>query len=275
MGDLGTLLRESRERLGISLEKAETDTRIRYRFLAALEDEDYDALPGRVYVKGFLKTYASYLGLDAAHVVDLYNASLGTQSAEATRDVPLVEVPIERPRDLRPLITVLAMVAVVLVLVAGYVRAPWRAWLGLEPPAVLATATPTAEPSPTQAPEQTAAPTATPRPTATTTPQTTEAPTRTPIPGGQVIVTLVVTGRSWVQIVADGEVAYSGLLEDETREWSATERIVARIGNAGAVNVTVNGEALGTLGAAGEVVVQEWLAEGVAGPAAPSSTPAS
>jgi len=250
MGDLGDLLREARENKGLSLEQAEADTRIRYKFLAALENEEYASLPGAVYVKGFLKTYAIYLGLDPKHVVGLYSAVAGHQETQKSPAVPLVAVPMQEARPLRPFVIGLAVVAVLLLLAAAYVRLPWRDWLGLT--------TPTVQPSPT--PTATVAPTSTPKPLPPTATPTAE-PVLTPAPSGEIRVQFVVTGRSWVQIVVDGEVAYSGLLEDETREWAGSQKILARLGNAGAVDVTVNGEHVGFLGGAGEVVVQEWAAQ--------------
>jgi len=247
MGDLGNLLREARENKGLSLEQAEAATRIRYKFLAALENEDYSALPGAVYVKGFLKTYATYLGLDPKQVVGLYAAMTGLRETPQTPAVPLVAVPMEEARSLRPFIIGLAAVAAALLLAVVYVRLPWRGWLGLT--------TPTVQPSPTA----TVAPTATPTPLPTVT--ITPGPVSTPTTLGEIHVQFVVTGRSWVQIVVDGQVTYSGLLENETREWAGTQKILARLGNAGAVDVTVNGQHVGFLGGAGEVVVQEWAAQ--------------
>ncbi len=260
MGDLGNLLRDAREKKSLSLEQVEADTRIRYKFLVALEDEDYGALPAPAYVRGFLKTYAAYLGLDPQQVLALYDASRGASGNAQLPSLPLVEVPMEGRRSLWPIVMGLAVVAGILLLAAAVVRTPWRSWLGLVP--ATPTATPTAEP--------TATPTPRPTPTLTPLPSPTE-PTATPAPGVGVRVQFVVTGRSWVQIVADDAVAYAGLLENETREWEAARKIVARIGNAGAVDVTVNGQHLGFLGGANQVVVGEWLAEGVS--PTPTATP--
>jgi len=52
----------------------DADTHIRSRYLKALEDERFDVLPGTAYVRGFLRTYAEYLGLDADPFVEEYNA---------------------------------------------------------------------------------------------------------------------------------------------------------------------------------------------------------
>ena len=65
MGQLGDLLRGTREAKGLSLEQVEQDTRIRRKLLEALEQEAYEELPAPVFVKGFLRNYAMLLGLDA------------------------------------------------------------------------------------------------------------------------------------------------------------------------------------------------------------------
>src|SRR5687768_10574464 len=69
---IGAALREERERQGLTLEDLEARTKIRTRYLRALENEDWDILPGPAYVRGFLRTYASTLGLDAEDLVDDY-----------------------------------------------------------------------------------------------------------------------------------------------------------------------------------------------------------
>ena len=62
---LGDILRQRRESKGITLEQAAEDTRIREKFLGALESGDHHALPGAVYTKGFLRNYAEYLDLSS------------------------------------------------------------------------------------------------------------------------------------------------------------------------------------------------------------------
>ena len=69
MARLGEMLRAQREKKGITLEQAASDTRIREKFLKALEDSDYQTLPGTVYTKGFLRNYAEYLELDTEEMV--------------------------------------------------------------------------------------------------------------------------------------------------------------------------------------------------------------
>src|SRR5438093_13633078 len=77
MSRLGEQLRAQRERKGITLEQAAGDTRIREKFLKALEDGDYQALPGPVYTRGFLRNYAEYLDLETDELVMLYHHESG------------------------------------------------------------------------------------------------------------------------------------------------------------------------------------------------------
>ncbi|HEX2221284.1 MAG TPA: helix-turn-helix domain-containing protein [Candidatus Limnocylindria bacterium] len=89
---LGDVLRNAREAREIDLESAERDTRIRSRYLSALERSEYRALPGSVYTTGFLRTYATYLGLDADEMLDLYRLEtgpVGRRAADAPEPTPL------------------------------------------------------------------------------------------------------------------------------------------------------------------------------------------
>jgi cytoskeletal protein RodZ len=74
---LGEQLRAQRERKGITLEQAAGDTRIREKFLKALEDADYRILPGPVYTRGFLRNYAEYLDLETDELLTLYHHESG------------------------------------------------------------------------------------------------------------------------------------------------------------------------------------------------------
>jgi len=83
---LGDVLRAAREAKGIDLARVERETKIRTRYLSALEHGDYAELPGAVYTKGFLRNYGTFLGLDPEYLVDLYH--LETDGAVAKRPSP-------------------------------------------------------------------------------------------------------------------------------------------------------------------------------------------
>ena len=74
MFEIGTSLREARLRQGLDFPELEQATKIRGKYLRALEDEEFDLLPAQTYVKGFLRAYADYLGLDGQLYVDEYNS---------------------------------------------------------------------------------------------------------------------------------------------------------------------------------------------------------
>ena len=94
---IGETLREARQDAGIQLDEVERTIRIRGRYLAALENEEWDVLPGEAYVRGFLHSYGDYLGLDGAELVDRYDRLEVRAEPE-----PSVEVPFEPPRPMGP-----------------------------------------------------------------------------------------------------------------------------------------------------------------------------
>ena len=103
----------ARERKGVDLYRAERDTKIRARYLGALERGDYKELPGAVYTKGFLRNYALYLGLDPDDVLDQWRRERG----DARDAAPVIAVPrpIAAPRQgltFSPSIVVVALLTV-------------------------------------------------------------------------------------------------------------------------------------------------------------------
>ncbi|HEY5708868.1 MAG TPA: helix-turn-helix domain-containing protein [Solirubrobacterales bacterium] len=73
---IGAILREARMRRGIELSEVEAVTRIRPGYLRAIESEDWEALPGGVYARGFIRTYATFLGLDGDRLAAEYRESV-------------------------------------------------------------------------------------------------------------------------------------------------------------------------------------------------------
>ncbi|MGH2406648.1 MAG: helix-turn-helix domain-containing protein [Candidatus Limnocylindrales bacterium] len=117
---LGELLLAARERKGVDLYRAERDTKIRAKFLAALEHGEFRDLPGAVYTKGFLRNYAIYLGLDPEAVLTRWKSEVGeTRRQEATIVVPRLDAP--RGLTITRGIVVTAILAIGVLAFAGYI----------------------------------------------------------------------------------------------------------------------------------------------------------
>lgn len=301
---LGKWLRQAREAQRLSLADVEEVTRIRQKYLAALEAGRWEEMPNEVVGRGFLRNYARFLGLDPQEALDRLRgrepsppSEPAAPSLERERpsepvrppEVPVTEV---RPADYElleeelfeprrvPWLKWLGQALVVLVLLAvGF--GSWAYWnnpyllasVGLLPPTPTPTPTSTLSPTPqviriTATPTPTHTPTITPtstatatlRPTRTPTPTPTVTPTIRPTPAEGLEVFVHVTDRCWMEVYADGQEAFVGLIEPgEDQAWQAQERIQMTIGNAGGAEITVNGERLGFLGERDEVVRVAWV----------------
>ena len=126
MFEIGNSLREARERQGLGYPEIELATKIRAKYIRALEEEDFTAIPGDAYIRGFLRTYADYLGLDSDVYVDEYASRFITSWRDELpprpqrRRVRTRERPIER----RAVLLVLAGIVVVTALVFAAWRIP-------------------------------------------------------------------------------------------------------------------------------------------------------
>ena len=138
---IGRSLREARVARGLALETIEGRTKIRARYLSALEDERFGELPGEAYARGFLRTYADHLGLDGHELLAQYRARARAQEEAAV--VPRPQRPYE-PRRIGP---ALAGLAAAVALVVSSLAA-WQ--LGDEPGTGVAEA-PSATPPPARA----------------------------------------------------------------------------------------------------------------------------
>jgi cytoskeleton protein RodZ len=122
--EIGNSLREARERQGLGYPEIELATKIRAKYIRALEEEDFTSIPGDAYIRGFLRTYADYLGLDSDVYVDEYASRFITSWRDELpprpqrRRVRTRERPIER----RAVLIVFAG----LVVVTALIFAAWQ-----------------------------------------------------------------------------------------------------------------------------------------------------
>ena len=145
MFEIGSSLREARTRQGLDFNEMEFRTKVRAKYLRALEAEQFDQLPGHTYIKGFLRTYADSLGMDGQLYVDEYNSRFVAGDDEQplqTRRVPTQSRRHRQHRESR--LVVIAVIAIVLL--TSLVIAAWKFGGPTEPQVqgvnVPATATP-------------------------------------------------------------------------------------------------------------------------------------
>jgi cytoskeleton protein RodZ len=124
MFDIGSSLREARLRQDLDFPELEERTKIRPKYLRALEDERFDILPAPTYVRGFLRSYAESLGLDGQPFVDEYNSRFTVGEEDAPLRARRVPAP---RRDRGPRESRMAAVALVAIAIAtALVIAAWR-----------------------------------------------------------------------------------------------------------------------------------------------------
>ena len=119
MARLGEALRQQREHMGVTMQQAAEDTRIREKFLQAIESGDYQSLPGSVYTKGFLRNYAQYLNLDPEEMLALYTGERG--SADPARTFAPMRPLVKRSFIFTPTVLVPVVVLAGIVLFLGYI----------------------------------------------------------------------------------------------------------------------------------------------------------
>jgi cytoskeletal protein RodZ len=212
--DIGSSLREARARQGLDFPELEQRTKIRPKYLRALEDERFDILPAPTYVRGFLRSYADALGLDGQPFVDEYNSRFAVGDEDAVvraRRVPPPRRDRGRP-DRESRIAVLALVAIAIV--TALVIAAWRF------------GGPDGEAVPGLAPQEQVAPRG-----------RTLAPTR--------LVVHAWAGDSWMEVRAGsaaGRLLYSGTLEKGQRKRFDGRRLHLALAKPTNVSLRVNGD---------------------------------
>jgi hypothetical protein len=123
--EIGSSLREARTRQGLDFNEMEFRTKVRAKYLRALEAEQFDQLPGHTYIKGFLRTYADSLGMDGQLYVDEYNSRF--VSGEDERPLRTHRAPVTNRRTRSSRESRLVVIAVTaIILLTALVIAAWK-----------------------------------------------------------------------------------------------------------------------------------------------------
>ncbi len=233
---IGERLRYAREARGLTLGAVESLTRIRAVYLQALEDEQFDRLPGPAYTRGYLRTYALALGIPANELVEMYPGAFGTSPRPVFTTSP-AQIPIRPttpPSRLRRLVMYIGGTAVTVILVLGFIGYQQLRQFAQPVPPLPSTpsvdsAQPPAKPAPAALPEA--------KPSVIPVPQTAAS--------GGVELALVASGTSWLNVVADGTEVFQGFVQaGDAPVWRAQQRLTIRVGNMDAVTLRVNGQLL-------------------------------
>lgn len=255
MGSFGDKLRREREMRGITLAEMSESTKISTRHLESLEKEEFASLPGGVFNKGFVRAYAHFLGIDEDEAVADY-AAIANEAPPAEDKFPL-DIHEEPNRELNPRKSnfplIFALAALVGILI-GY--SAWSKNKKIHPSiqeTVSAATTVTQEPAPPISANQRPAPN-----------QNSQVPTAKNVsadvpaaikvkPEHTFSVLIKAKEDSWISVIADGKMVAQGVLtQNRHKVIRAAKEITLRTGNAGGIELSHNGKALGPVGSESE-----------------------
>jgi cytoskeleton protein RodZ len=261
-GTFGESLKREREMRGVTLEEISAATRIAARFLRAIENEQWEQLPGGVFNRGFVRAVARYLGLDEENIVAEY--------ALAVDDRPTVPVWTGRPPAVppdQPWLRMALAAMVVVALVAGSWFATrrilaWRAARRAGRSAGMSAAAPASMPrfspvdaaaAPSSGPAPDAALESVPGAGAATVPANSAAAAASPENPVLLVLKVEAGKKTKVTIEADTDQLFSGTLKaGENRVFSAKDRFDVSARDAGSLSLELNGKTLAPIGPPGK-----------------------
>jgi cytoskeleton protein RodZ len=265
MNSVGNTLRTERLRLGLKLEELAAETKVAQHFLDAMENDQFDRLPGRFFAVSFLRQYAHALGLEEDELIVSFQQGL------AAVPEPLPALPPRRPwfrlpEVLTPLWLAAGMLGVV-GLYSWWHTGQWTASGAVEVMSSKGSADRVASEPAVVARSAERAPL----------PAAAGVPADVPGRPGVMRVAFGATEPVWMSVSSDGVQTYSGTLQgQQSKEFSASRVIRALVGNVGAVAIFLNGKPIPLNGKHGEVQMLELTAAGarvVTRTPAPQPTP--
>ena len=236
---MGAYLRAARTEQRISLERAAQDTKIKADFLMRMESDEFDFI-APAYARGFLRSYARFLGLDDGPFLEEFDRRYGTKPVDTVQMVAADRGKTKKVRDHTPfsrwtiLLVLIAGVLLALGLIGYFAPQPAR-----ERGARVADRTESPSPTPSKERKK-ASPTPTPSPTPTT--------TDVFFSDGIELTVEAVEGDCWVDIDADGADLFAETLTaGETETFEAEDEMIVVLGAPGNIELTLNGEDFGEI----------------------------
>ncbi len=240
MFEIGTTLREARVRRKLTLQQVEEDTKIRVKYLQAMENEDFDIMPGKAYVKGFLHTYATYLGLDATIILDEYRSRLMPRDEhQPFSGSSVIGKPhSHRRRNTLAFIAVVCLLVLAVIVVLGYTGGP------VNEPTVKTSALGLGSPSPSVKPSV--------------------KPTVTPTVATDIVRVSAAKGDCWFEArkgSSTGTVMYAGLLQRGKTKVLHAATLWLRLGAPAAVSIRAGTKRLPALTGTGplDVIIEDGV----------------
>jgi cytoskeletal protein RodZ len=242
MSTLGIRLRELREAKGVSLDDIARSTRVGRRHLEALETDSWAELPAPVFVKGFIRAYCDFLDASPDEALGVYREATGESAKPERVQSILRSGPSRRAGPL--------VISLVLFIALGASLFALRLGLKSSPPSAPATSA-SARGDTASVPSSASIPAAT-APVTQTQPVPVSAADAKPAAQRLVIHAVEPT---WIRVqVDDGQVSEELLPAGAGREWTAARRFVLTVGNAGGLEIDLNGKRMPILGARGAVI---------------------
>jgi len=219
---IGRLLRAARTERGVPLEKASKDTKITQKYLKAIEDEQFSFIPGEVVLKGFIRIYADYLGVESKVLI--------TELSKKPKKEPVIEevkpAAVKKQADLKPYIKVLLM-AVSAVIAAAFIVVLLRS-------VVLVTIRQVDKASLG-------------KPAAVKSAQ------------GKIEVQAQFLQKTWTLVLSDGKLVFKDIVPaGRTITWKANNKLLIKAGNAAGIRLISGGKVVMDPGSPGQVVTKEF-----------------
>ncbi|MGA2096572.1 MAG: helix-turn-helix domain-containing protein [Candidatus Acidiferrum sp.] len=244
-GTFGERLKREREMREVSLNEVTKATRIGPRFLEALENEEWDKLPGGVFNRGFVRAIARFLGLDEENLLAEYDLAHGEPSLPTPQPY---ENKIPRPPIWVPMLALLGLLAVLGGLIAGGMYG-WRRFVAYR--------------AAKRAPASSLTPSSSPESGTIVASAAASAPSSAPNGSASLPLDLSIStsAATHVRVVADGIILVDGdLLAGENHHFAASQQFEVTAGDSSAVLLELNGQAMppiGTPGASGTIVLSQ------------------
>jgi cytoskeletal protein RodZ len=272
--EIGKQLRERRELISLTIDEVERHTHLRSVFVKVLEEGSFDKLPSPVQTRGMLLNYANFLDLDADKILLRFADALQARRREKYAETPREKIQTQVQASIPWLRTFIAgdlifgvtMIAVLVALAIWGVGSLVSAEDNVAP-----TVIPFVEAFDLESPTPTLQSTfvAVDDPSLVTAVDENSSDVPTPDINANVVVNLFALERVFVRISVDGELVFEGRMAPrESKVFQAENQVVVLTGDGSALRITYNGQDLGLMGGAGEVVNRVYLITGVATPTA-------